>query len=45
MHELLGLDLFYRIARHLSDGDAEDETLAVVVEAAVAPVKCDECST
>lgn len=44
-HELLGLDLFYRMAGHLSDGDTLDEILASVVEAAVRLVKCDECST
>ena len=37
MHELIGLDLFYRIAGHLSDGDTVDEALAVVVEAARRP--------
>jgi hypothetical protein len=45
MHELLGLDLSYRIGGHVFDGDTVDEALAVVVEAAVSLVKCDECST
>ena len=45
MHELLGLDLSYRLAGHLFDGDTVDEALAVVVKAAVSLVKCDGCST
>ena len=44
-HELLGVDLFYRMAGHLSSGDTLDEILASVVEAAVVLVNCDECST
>ena len=44
-HDLFGLDLFHRMAGHLSDGDTLDEILASVVEAAVALVNCDECST
>jgi hypothetical protein len=44
-HELLGLDIFYRMAGHPADGDTLDEILASVPEAAVALVNCDECST
>src|SRR5215471_5768601 len=39
------MDLIYRVAGHLADGDTLDEELASVVEFAVGHVQCEECYT
>ena len=44
-HHLSEMDLIYRIAGHLADGDTLDEELARVVEFAGTLTGCDECCT